>query len=221
MSGERLRDHLHVPHQNRRVHRVPASNALTHHTQCHIKKWRICVLRVKCVVVFVRQIQSRQDARAVSLLPFKYSQDRCTIESQDQVSTCDAKKRGSRIGLTTFLTSMQHESRKGPTIHSCDKHEPQCSTTATPHLVSRMLCLTRGLCESKCESVNAGRRRMEKRSCSQASTSSARLIFLCTMLKRSAGSAAADTRSRFCKHAQTVQDPGTLSNALLSLVHVM
>ena len=66
------------------------------------------------------------------------------------------------------------------------------------HLVSWILCLTRYFDESKCDSVNAGSRRILKRSCSHARKSSARLIFLCVMLKYISGYSILVTFSKFC-----------------------
>ena len=65
------------------------------------------------------------------------------------------------------------------------------------HFLSRMVVLSRALVVLKWDKVKASKRLMLNRSCSQASISSARLIFLCTMENFTGGFCACAAASRF------------------------
>lgn len=62
--------------------------------------------------------------------------------------------------------------------HSSSSAEAGCEVVS--HLLSMMLLRRLSRWLSRWETVKAGKRRMAKRSCSHASMSSARFIFLCT-----------------------------------------
>ena len=99
---------------------------------------------------------------------------------------------GPSVGVTTAVLTFYPGPGVGVTTAVLSGQDHCCT-----HFLSRMVVLSRALVVLKWDKVKASKRLMLNRSCSQASISSARLIFLCTMENFTGGFCACAAVSRF------------------------